>query len=354
MHKTVFVAIAALCLTAPSLVQADVVGMSGHVRAPAGQSVGHRSAAHAMIQRQRFNSIVRASQARSHIASTNPSHGTLPHLPNQNMPASPGFHSASPGHVFPHAPGQTPTASADHLHDHKFRPLGRQTPRSSGPTTNPFNGQSDAQVRQAAAQAEADRAKLQAAVDSAKQEHLPPAIQNSLQQQRDAATQREADARLELANRAAAGTTIPPTGTGGTGTTTPPTGTGGTGTTTPPTGTDGTPPTPPPTTVCIDCKIIRPGGGGFGGSGGGGSSGGGGQVSGGGSGAPGPSAPVNQDPGYSAPRYSARPTQITDKPVCLSGTWAMQDQQRQYVCVSWFYQGRIYTPDQLEQVLAQR
>jgi hypothetical protein len=33
---------------------------------------------------------------------------------------------------------------------------------------------------------------------------------------------------------------------------------------------------------------------------------------------------------------------------------ATQDQQQQYVCLSWFYQGRIYTPDQLEQVLAQR
>jgi hypothetical protein len=322
MHKTVFVAIAALCLTAPSLVQA-----AERVRAPAGRSVGHRFAAHAMIQRQRFNRTVGASQARFHNASTNPSHGMVPHWPNQNMPASPGFHSASPGHIFPHAPGQTPTASADHLHNHKDPITGLPI----GPGTNPgVSGQiKDAKQDQTAQ----DRA-----IDHFRREQERKAQDRAIDQ-----------FRRRLRERAAA--------TDPTGTTTPPTGTGGTGTTTPPTGTGGTPP-PTKTTVCIDCKIVRPGGGfgsgGFGGgSGGGGSSGG--QVSGGGSGAPGapyPAAPANPDPGYPAPRYTAQP--VTDKPVCLSGTFATQNQQQQYVCLSWFYQGRIYTPDQLEQVLAQR
>lgn len=78
---------------------------------------------------------------------------------------------------------------------------------------------------------------------------------------------------------------------------------------------------------------------------------GGGQFGGAGSGAPGArysAAPANPDPGYAAPRYTAQPAQVTDKPVCLSGTWATQDQQQQYMCLSWFYQGQIYTPDQLE------
>jgi hypothetical protein len=69
-----------------------------------------------------------------------------------------------------------------------------------------------------------------------------------------------------------------------------------------------------------------------------------------------PAAPgstgVPGSPITSSPRLVAQPP-AADKPICLSGSWAEQDQQRQYVCLSWFYRGRIYTPEQLEQALAQ-
>src|SRR5262245_15389327 len=63
-------------------------------------------------------------------------------------------------------------------------------------------------------------------------------------------------------------------------------------------------------------------------------------------------------PGYvQPPRYTAqpsvRPRDVSDDPVCLRGTWALQDGQKKYVCLSWHFRGQIYTPDQLEGVLAQ-
>jgi len=32
----------------------------------------------------------------------------------------------------------------------------------------------------------------------------------------------------------------------------------------------------------------------------------------------------------------------------------MENNERRYVCLSWYYLGQIYTPDQLEQVLVQQ
>jgi hypothetical protein len=48
-----------------------------------------------------------------------------------------------------------------------------------------------------------------------------------------------------------------------------------------------------------------------------------------------------------------RATVQKDEPVCMEGTWAMQDNEKKYVCISWFYHGQLYTPAQLQQVLAQ-
>jgi hypothetical protein len=48
-----------------------------------------------------------------------------------------------------------------------------------------------------------------------------------------------------------------------------------------------------------------------------------------------------------------QPRSVNDDPVCLQGTWATQEIQRKYVCLSWYFRGQIYTPDQLAQVLAQ-
>jgi hypothetical protein len=62
-------------------------------------------------------------------------------------------------------------------------------------------------------------------------------------------------------------------------------------------------------------------------------------------------------PVYAAPRYqpapSVRRTAAKNEPVCVEGTWAMQDDVKKYVCLSWFYRGQLYTPDQLQQVLEQ-
>jgi hypothetical protein len=67
--------------------------------------------------------------------------------------------------------------------------------------------------------------------------------------------------------------------------------------------------------------------------------------------APSYSAPA---PSYSAPRYSSQPSAVAkDEPVCVQGTWAVQDNQRVYVCLSWHFRGQIYTPDQMEVVIAQ-
>jgi hypothetical protein len=71
-------------------------------------------------------------------------------------------------------------------------------------------------------------------------------------------------------------------------------------------------------------------------------------------------AVVEYVPRYAVPRYQAQPRQQlqpaktkTDEPVCVEGVWAMQDNEKKYVCLSWYFRGRIYTPDQLAQVLAQ-
>src|SRR5262249_19624633 len=155
-------------------------------------------------------------------------HKAIPGFPNGIVTGVPGGPGQNPG-------AQIPKTNAN---SQGRGLLGKHHPSSPGATSNPFQGESNAQVRQKEAQASDDVAKFQSALDTARKDHLPPAIQNSLQQQRDAAAQREADARLELANRAAANTA--PNG---------------------PTNT--TPSTTPkgPKTVCIDCKIIRPGGG---------------------------------------------------------------------------------------------
>jgi hypothetical protein len=41
-------------------------------------------------------------------------------------------------------------------------------------------------------------------------------------------------------------------------------------------------------------------------------------------------------------------------PVCVQGTWAEQEEKKVYVCLSWYFRGRLMTPDQLAQVLAQQ
>jgi hypothetical protein len=38
----------------------------------------------------------------------------------------------------------------------------------------------------------------------------------------------------------------------------------------------------------------------------------------------------------------------------VKGTFAEQDEKKVYVCLSWYYRGKLLTPDQLEQVLAQK
>jgi hypothetical protein len=71
-------------------------------------------------------------------------------------------------------------------------------------------------------------------------------------------------------------------------------------------------------------------------------------------------AVVEYVPRYAAPRRQPQPQpQLqpakakTDEPVCVEGAWAMQDDQKKYVCLSWYFRGRIYTPDQMAQILAQ-
>jgi hypothetical protein len=290
MHKNVFVAVAALCLTAPCLVQAadqvqlttlettgpaapsvntsdgtleggsELLEMRGHYRLGSRSSggFGHRSAAHAMLHRQRFNSMVGASRNHFHAASTN--------------------HS-----------GQLDKALKD------------------------------------AEQADRISRRSQTDADMLRARGASPSVIKPFQQRADAA-RKAADARFRAIAEAEAKSQpgkrfVPP-------------------------GIFKPNPQPQPN------PSPRPSGPGFPGSGASG-----GRFSAGGSGAPGaryPAAPANPNPGDAAPRYAAQPAQVTDKPVCLSGTWATQNQQQQYVCLSWFYQGRIYTPDQLEQVLAQR
>jgi hypothetical protein len=54
------------------------------------------------------------------------------------------------------------------------------------------------------------------------------------------------------------------------------------------------------------------------------------------------------------PQLGLQPAKAkTAEPVCVEGTWAMQDDEKKYVCLSWYFRGRIYTPDQMAQVLAQ-
>jgi hypothetical protein len=74
--------------------------------------------------------------------------------------------------------------------------------------------------------------------------------------------------------------------------------------------------------------------------------------------APGVAPIVVPQPQYVGPprataQPNARPPTANDDPVCIQGTWAVQDGQRKYVCLSWHFQGQIYTPDQLQIVLSQ-
>jgi len=56
-------------------------------------------------------------------------------------------------------------------------------------------------------------------------------------------------------------------------------------------------------------------------------------------------------PGYAAqPR--PQPRLVKDDPVCVQGTWVMQLGQKKYVCLSWHFRGELFTPDQLDVVLA--
>jgi hypothetical protein len=69
--------------------------------------------------------------------------------------------------------------------------------------------------------------------------------------------------------------------------------------------------------------------------------------------------PVVSGPVYSEPRYLpgsvAKPAAVRkDEPVCVDGTWAIQDSEKKYVCLSWFYRGHLYTPVQLQQLLSQQ
>jgi hypothetical protein len=285
MHKTVFVAVAALSLTAPCLAQAadqvrlttleasgpaapsvntsdgtleggsGLVEMGGRFRA-GGRSFGgfgHRSAAHAMLHRQRFNRMVGASHNHFHAASTN--------------------HSGQFDKALKDAEQAQRIARRSQTDADMLRARG-----ASPSVIKPFQQRADAAGKAAAARF---RAIAEAEANSQPgKRFVPPGIFKPNSQPQ---------------------------------------------------------PNPSP----------RPSGPDFPGSGGGG-----GQFGGGGSGSPGaryPAAPANPNPGYATPRYAAQPAQVSDKPVCLSGTWATQNQQQQYVCLSWFYQGRIYTPDQLDQ-----
>ena len=68
---------------------------------------------------------------------------------------------------------------------------------------------------------------------------------------------------------------------------------------------------------------------------------------------------VEPGPRYSVPRTQSRPQQLQsvkikkDEPVCVEGVWAIQDNEKKYVCLSWYFRGQVYTPDQMAQVLAQ-
>jgi hypothetical protein len=71
-------------------------------------------------------------------------------------------------------------------------------------------------------------------------------------------------------------------------------------------------------------------------------------------------AVVEYVPHYAVPRYQAQPRpQLqpaktkTSEPVCVEGVWAMQDNDKKYVCLSWYFRGRIYLPDQMAEILAQ-
>src|ERR1700733_8881003 len=41
-----------------------------------------------------------------------------------------------------------------------------------------------------------------------------------------------------------------------------------------------------------------------------------------------------------------------DDPVCEQGVWAVQGEEKKYVCLTWRFQGQLYTLEQLESVLA--
>src|SRR5262249_45000574 len=49
----------------------------------------------------------------------------------------------------------------------------------------------------------------------------------------------------------------------------------------------------------------------------------------------------------------ATPSPDSDQPVCAQGTWAMDGDEKKYVCLAWRFRGQIYSPTELEQVLAQ-
>jgi len=67
-----------------------------------------------------------------------------------------------------------------------------------------------------------------------------------------------------------------------------------------------------------------------------------------------PQPTVQPQPAVQPQPLAPQPATAPTDPVCVKGTWAMENNERKYVCLSWYYLGQIYTPDQLEQVLVQQ
>jgi hypothetical protein len=41
-------------------------------------------------------------------------------------------------------------------------------------------------------------------------------------------------------------------------------------------------------------------------------------------------------------------------PICVQGSWAQAGAERQYVCLSWYFPGRLYAPTETAELAAQR
>jgi hypothetical protein len=65
------------------------------------------------------------------------------------------------------------------------------------------------------------------------------------------------------------------------------------------------------------------------------------------------------DRGFEQPRYVAQPgyapqpRYASDDPVCVQGTWIVQNYEKRYVCLTWQFRGQVYNSEQLKRVLAQ-